>query len=287
MKRIAVTGASGKAGKWTVQDLREHGYDVKPIDRIAPADRYTHVQLADLSDFGHTIDTLAGCDAIVHHAAIPAPGIATDAVTFTNNTLGTFNVFQAASRLGIRRVVVASSETTLGLPLNEFPPAHVPLDESLPLNPRSAYAHSKQVGEETARYFASVAGITSVSLRFTNIMAPADYANFESWQDHPERRIWNLWGYVDVRDVAQSCRLGLTTRFTDDVTARAYIIAADDTVMRTPSAGLMARFLPTVAVRPLAHERATLLSIDLAKRELGYKPSHSWLTEPPASRLIV
>lgn len=282
MKRIAVTGAAGKAGRWTVTDLRATGYEVRCVDRVQPADRYAHVLLTELTDLGQTIDALAGVDAIVHHAAIPAPGIAPDGHTFANNVVSTYNVFLAARRLGIRRIVQASSETTLGLPLNEYPPAYTPVDENLPLNPRTSYAHAKQLGEETGRYFAATAGITSVALRFSNIMAPTDYAPFESWQDHPEWRIWNLWGYVDARDVAQSCRLGLTAKFTDDVTSRAYIIAADDTVMRTPSRELMGRFLPNVTVKPLAHERSTLLSIDLARRELGYKPKHSWLSEPPA-----
>ncbi len=270
--RIAVTGGSGKAGRWVVRDLREHGHDVLNVDNRHDGAAHGQTLVTDLADYGQTVEALSGCDAVVHLAAIPAPEIRPPAETFRINALSTYNVFAAAEAHRTQRVVWASSETVLGLPF-DTPPAFAPIDETIEPRPESSYALSKIVGETMAAQFARRTGIPIVGLRISNIMEPEDYAAFPSYWDDPTLRKWNLWGYVDCRDVAHACRASLSADVTGSTIA---IIAADDTVMPQPSAELMAQVYPTVPLRRPLEGRETLPSIDLAHRVLGYHSTHHW-----------
>ena len=206
--RVVVTGGSGKGGSWVVRDLREHGHDVLNVDARHDGSTSGGCLVTELTDLGQTLDALAGAEAVVHFAAIPAPGLRPEGETFRINAQSTYNVFAAAVTHRLRRVVWASSETVLGLPF-DIPPAFAPIDETIEPRPESSYALSKLVGETMAAQFARRNGIGFLGLRISNIMAPSDYAAFPSWQDDPQVRRWNLWGYVDARDVAQAVRLGL------------------------------------------------------------------------------
>ena len=274
MSGVVVTGGAGKAGRAVVADLLEHGYDVVSVDLLRDPNLTEGQQLvADLTDYGETVDALKGADAVVHLAAIPAPGLKPDELTFRVNTTSTYNVFAAAQLLGLRRVVWASSETTLGLPFERELPRYAPIDEEHPLLPESSYALSKVVSEEMARQFSRWSGTPHVGLRFSNVMEPHDYERFPGFWDDVQLRRWNLWGYVDARDVAQSCRLALDADLSG---AEAFIIAAADTVMNRPSADLMAEAYPDVELRGGVGEFGTLLSIEKARRQLGYEPAFSW-----------
>jgi nucleoside-diphosphate-sugar epimerase len=273
--RICVTGASGKAGRATVSGLRAHGHDVLATDVVvAPAD-VGEVLRADLTDYGQAVEALSGVQAVVHLANIPAPGIATPSVTFTANTAMNSNVFLAAAQLGLRRVVWASSETTLGLPF-DTPPRYAPVDEDHYPLPTSTYALSKVVGETIAGHIAAWSGIPFVALRFSNILAPEDYALLPSVWDDPAERRWNLWGYIDVRDVASACRLALEAPIEG---ARPFIIAAADTLMTRPSAELLRDQFPGVKLTRDVGEFGTLLAIDRAREALGWEPRHTWRDE--------
>jgi nucleoside-diphosphate-sugar epimerase len=228
--------------------------------------------IADLTDLGQAHDVLSGADAVVHFAAIPAPELRAEGETFRINALSTYNVFQAAVGHRLRRVVWASSETVLGLPFDR-PPDFAPIDESITPRPETSYALSKLVGETMAGEFARRSGIGFVGLRISNIMEPDDYAAFPSYWDDAQLRRWNLWGYVDARDVATAARLGLEAQVEGSETA---IIAAADTVMPRPSAELMAEVFPQVPLRRAVEGRDTLLAIDHARRLLGYEPAHRW-----------
>jgi nucleoside-diphosphate-sugar epimerase len=275
VKRIVVTGGSGKAGRAVVQDLLAHGFDVLNVDLAPPAERRCPFLKADLTRPGEVFEVLRGYDAVVHLAAIPAPGLLTEEATFRTNMESTFNVFAAATALGLQRVVWASSETTLGLPFERETPAYAPIDEHHPLYPESSYALSKVLSEEMARQHNRWTAVPFVGLRFSNIMEPQDYAAFPAyWKDARLRR-WNLWGYVDARDVAQSCRLALER---PPRGASVFIIAAADTVMNRPSRDLMAEVFPAVPLRGDVGEHDTLLSIRAARAELGYAPAWSWRT---------
>jgi nucleoside-diphosphate-sugar epimerase len=277
---IVVTGGSGKAGRACIEDLLAHQYEVASVDLARPSDPNLVFSRADLTDFGQTVAALSGIDervrnvsAVVHLAAIPAPGLATNAVTFATNTISTYNVFEAARQLGIKNVVWASSETVLGLPF-DTPPPYVPIDEEYPGRPESAYSLSKLVGEEMAKQFCRWdPELKIIGLRFSNIMEPEDYARFAGFQDDARKRKWNFWGYIDARDAAQSIRLALEAKIKG---AEVFIIANADSVMRRDNQGLLKEVFPNVPHKRSFGPNETLLAIDKARTVLGYKPSHSW-----------
>jgi nucleoside-diphosphate-sugar epimerase len=271
---VVVTGGSGKAGRWVVRDLRDRGHRVLNVDLVHDGSDHGQCVVADLTDLGQCHELIAGADAVIHLAAIPAPELRAPTDTFRNNALSTYNVFVAAADRGVPRVVWASSETVLGLPFDE-PPAFAPIDESHPPRPETSYALSKLVGETMAEQFARRTDTSFVGLRISNIMEPTDYERFTGWQDDATIRKWNLWGYVDVRDVAQAVRKGLDASVDG---AEVVIVAAADTCMRRDSADLMSEVFPTVPLRGGLTGRETLLSIERARALLGYAPEHRWTT---------
>ena len=270
--KIVVTGGSGKAGRWVVADLREHGHEVLNVDNRHDGSPHGLCAVADLTDPGQALELISGADAVVHLAAIPAPGIRSEAETFRINSLSTYNVFAAAVATGVDRVVWASSETVLGLPF-DTPPLFAPIDETIEPRPETSYALSKLLGEEIAAQLSRRSGIPFLGLRISNIMEPDDYQSFPGYWDDPRLRKWNLWGYVDVRDVAAAIRLGLGAELKGSEIA---IVAAADTVMHADSAQLMAEVYPEVPLRRPVIGRETLLSIDHARQLLGYEPAHGW-----------
>lgn len=288
MKSVIVTGGSGKAGRATIRELLDHGYQVMNLDTVAPSEPLCHFMKTDLNDLGQAIDGLrlmAGTidrrrtaigepSAVIHLAGIPAPGLAPDATVFQNNMMSTYNVFSAAIRLGFRRVVWASSETTFGLPFTRTPPQAAPVTEQHPLAPETGYALAKTLCEKMAEEMNRWHPATSFAgLRISNIFEAHDYAQIPSFWDDPSLRRWNLWSWVDSRDVAQSCRLALEGNIAG---ADVFTIAAADTLMKTPSCELMAVAFPQVPVDRKLGEFDTLLSIDKARHLLGYAPKHSW-----------
>jgi nucleoside-diphosphate-sugar epimerase len=279
MTHVVVTGGSGKLGRACVRDLLEHGYEVTNVDLAAPREnRCPHVR-ADLTDFGQALEVLGGvdersrADAVVHLAAIPAPGLTPNAEVFRLNTLSTYNVFEAARRLGIGNVVWASSETVLGLPFDS-PPPYIPVDEAYPGRPESTYSLSKLLGEAMAEQFCRwEPAMKIVGLRFSNVMDPEDYAAFGDFDRDPHQRRWNLWAYIDGRDGAQAIRKALEV---DRTGAEVFVIANGDTVMIRPNAELVAEVFPDVPLAREVGDNETLLSIEKARRELGYEPRHTW-----------
>jgi nucleoside-diphosphate-sugar epimerase len=287
MSTVAVTGSSGKLGRHVVRHLHEHGYRVVALDRVPdPASVADAAVRVDLTDHGQVVEALTrvddrhdGVDAIVHLAAIPAPGLATNAVTFANNVTATYNVFAAARTAGIRNIVWASSETVLGLPF-DTPPPYIPVDEEYPVRPESTYSLVKSLEEEMARHFCRWdPQLKMIGLRFSNVMDPQDYARFPGFDTDPNLRKWNLWAYIDGRDGAQAVRLALEH---DATGVDVFVIANADTVMSRPSADLAAEVYPGVPVTRALGEHETMLSIDKARRVLGYEPQFSWRTASTA-----
>jgi nucleoside-diphosphate-sugar epimerase len=283
MVQVVLTGGSGKLGRACLAELLDHGYSVTNVDLVRPADDPSPFVRADLTDMGQAMEALhqvddrhRGVDAVVHLAAVPAPGWAPGSELFRNNTVSTYNIFAAARHFGIRNVVSASSETVLGLPFN-VPPPYAPVDEEYPPRPESAYALSKTMGEEMARHFCRWDPETKIiSLRFSNVMLVAEYAAFPSFEDDPARRKWNLWSYIDARDAAQAVRKALEAPLNG---AEVFIIANSDTVMTTPITELMARFYPDVPLRGEVGPLGSMFSIDKARRLLAFEPQHSWRSE--------
>jgi UDP-glucose 4-epimerase len=276
--RIALTGSSGKLGTVVARELTTAGHEVIGFDVIGtrgPA----FVQI-DLTDYGQVVDAFGsvgdrhdGVDAIVHLGAVPAPGIRPDIATFHNNMAATFNVFHAATRLGIDRVVYASSETVQGLPF-DVPPPYIPVDEEYPARPESVYSLVKHLEEQLAIELVRWhPGLSITALRFSNVMVPEDYAEFPSFDADPMRRKWNVWSYIDARDGAQAVLRALENA---PAGFDRFLIAAADTVMSRPNAELVAEVFPGVEIRGDLGTNESLFSTEKARRLLGYEPKHSW-----------
>jgi nucleoside-diphosphate-sugar epimerase len=283
MTHVVVTGGSGKLGGACLTELMEHGYWVTNVDLAPPPDDSIGFLRADLTDMGQAMEALHqvddryhGVDAVVHLGALPAPGLAPGAELFRNNAISTFNVFSAARHFGIRNVVWASSETVLGLPF-DTPPPYLPVDEDYAPRPESAYSLSKDLGEEMARQFCRwEPEMKIIGLRFSNVMLVGDYAEFPSFDADAALRKWNLWSYIDARDGAQAVRKSLEAPVTG---ADVFIIASPDTVMSRPVAELVAETFPDVPWKREVGPHETLLSIEKARRMLGYDPQFTWRTE--------
>jgi nucleoside-diphosphate-sugar epimerase len=281
MKKIIVTGGRGKAGRACVEDLLGNGYSVLVLDRVAPSQPRCPFTIVDLTDFGQTMDAISGGErggahgifAIVHLAAIPAPRLLPNAITFANNACSDYNVLESARQLGIRNIVWASSETVLGLPFDE-PPPYVPVDEEYSPRPESAYSLAKVLTETMAKQFCRWdPEMKIIGLRFSNIMEPHDYACFPGFDGDAQTRRWNLWAYIDARDAAQAIRKSVESPMKG---AEVFIIANADGVMSRANAELLTEVFPGVPHKRPFGPNETLLSIDKARRMLGYEPQFSW-----------
>lgn len=280
MRNVLVTGGSGKLGKFVVRHLTEAGWSVTSVDRVPHPDPTVSNTVVDLLDSGSVMDLMTGAnerhdklDAVVHLAAIPAPGLQSDKATINNNFNSTLNVFMAARNAGIKKVVFASSETVLGLPF-DAPPPYVPVDEEYEPRPESFYSLSKVLEERLASELCRWDPELSMSgLRFSNVIDPIEYPGFEDFQDDAMKRKWNLWGYIDARDGALAVEraLGYQTPGFEP-----FIIASPDSVMRMTNKELLEDVFPDVALKREISEHETLLGIEKARRLLGFDPKNSW-----------
>ena len=289
-KNIIVTGGSGVAGKWVVKDLIERGHQVLNLDRVPLRDTPARTLITDLTDAGQVFNALASTtvgqdsagslkprpiDAIIHFAAIPRVMICPDNEVYRINVMSTYNVLDAASKYGIRKVIIASSETTYGLVFAEEDrmPAYLPLDEDYPVDPMDSYALSKLVNEATAKAFQTRTGADIYCLRIGNVIEPSDYAKFPGFFKDPAQRRRITWSYIDARDLATAARLGVER---DGLGYQVMNVAADDVSSDLPTADLLARFYPGVPLRKSLGEFETLLSNAKIKAVLGFQPAFGW-----------
>lgn len=280
--RVLVTGGSGGLGRWVVGELSAHGFEVVSADRCPPEATAAHAEhvTLDLTDVGGVTRALAGCTALVHLAAIPAPGGVPDEVVFGNNAVTTFSVLQAAAQLEVARVVVASSTAALGAAFAPYPfgPRYVPIDEAHPLSPHDPYALSKEVGERTCAAFSRRTGMSVFALRFHLIAQPGEAARrAAAFDPASEAAARELGGYVDVRDAARACRLSLERQGrAPHLGFEVFNVTAADTLSRLPTLELVRQHFPEVEVRGALAGCSSAWSNDKARRLLGYAPRYSW-----------
>lgn len=276
MTKVVVTGGSGRLGTWVVKEFVEQGYEVVNADRTYPKESLCQTLIVDLTQLGEVYGVLAGADAVVHLAAIPAMNIQTSEVTFQNNVMSTYNILEAAAGIGIKKAVIASSESSYGIVFatHPFGPQYVPMDEDHPQLPQDSYGLSKVVNELTADAFHRKSGMQVVSFRLGNVISPEMYVNFPNFIHDPVERERILWSYIDTRDAAVACRLAIEAEGLGSI---ALNLAADDTSMDIPSRELMAARYPEVTDfrAPLAGYE-TLLCNQKAKQVLKWQPKHVW-----------
>lgn len=282
--KVAVTGGTGSwdrgVGPVVVKALEDAGHEVTNLDRAVPAIEKPGFIKVDLTDYGATFAAMHGHDAVVQLAANGEPDWdhLSGAARFHVNTLIAYNAFQAAVFLGMKKVVWASSETVLGFPFDKVQPKVLPTSDDDPPIPTSSYGISKAVTENLAEHMHRRYGTSFIGLRFSNIFYDTKghvtgYEKIPSFWSDPASRRFNLWGYVDSRDVAQACVKALESKLEG---AEAMTIAAPDTIMKQPNAELIAAAFPGCVLRPGTGPHETLISVDKAKRLIGYDPQWTW-----------
>ncbi|MCR9274223.1 MULTISPECIES: NAD-dependent epimerase/dehydratase family protein [Mameliella] len=289
--RILFTGGSGKAGRHVVAYLLDQGHRVLNVDRVPLDLEGVDNRIADITDAGQVYDvmsSLAGLDelepgtgvprfdAVVHFAAIPRILVTSDNECYRVNTLGTYNIIDAAVKFGIRKIVFASSETTYGVCFadGERKPDYLPVDETHPTVPEDSYAMSKVVNEVTARSFQARSGCDIYGLRINNVIEPHEYAqDFPAYMQDPALRRRNIFAYIDARDLGQMVDRCLAT---DGLGYEVFNVSNDDHSVGLSTSELIERFYEGVPVKGTLGETETLYSNRKAKEMLGYQPRHSW-----------
>jgi nucleoside-diphosphate-sugar epimerase len=284
------TGGSGKAGKHVVQYLVERGHQVLNLDTKPLPNPKLRTLITDITDSGQVFNALSSytglhefdpslraqsADAVVHFAAIPRIMITPDNEVFRINTIGTYNVIEAAVKLGIRKIVIASSETTYGLVFANEPrnPIHFPLEEDYPVDPMDSYALSKVCNEKTAQAFALRAGIDIYALRIGNVIEPDEYQLFPKWFADPGFRRRIAWSYIDARDLGQIVDRAIAK---DGLGFQIFNAANDETSSNLPTRELIDRFYPGTPLKRDIGEFESLLSNRKTREVLGFRQEHSW-----------
>jgi len=287
VERVLVTGGSGRLGQAVVIELVECGYDVVAVDRVRPTHRLpggARFVETDLGDVGQVAGAAAGCDAVIHLGAIPAPRAHPDEIVFRNNTGATFAVFQAASLLGITRLAFASSVSAYGSAWAKepFPPLYVPVDEAHPMLNHDPYGLSKEVDERTAEMFSRRHGMSIAALRFhwiatreEQIASAARRGAAPTWADS----VRTMWGYVDLRDAARASRLAVEACRDRSFGFEAFNIVAADTLIEGDTEAMVREHAPATVIRAALPGTTGAFDIAKAKRLLGWEPLHSWRDE--------
>ncbi|MBW3468637.1 NAD-dependent epimerase/dehydratase family protein [Arthrospiribacter ruber] len=289
--RILFTGGSGKAGKHVIPYLLEQGHrvlniDLKPLQHPG-VDNLT----ADITDSGQMFNAMtsyagfdeleAGTgvpifDAVVHFAAVPRILLQADNETFRVNTVGTYNVLEAAVKLGIRKIIIASSETTYGICFADgrVNPKVLPLEEDYDVDPMDSYGLSKVLNEKTARSFQLRSGFDIYALRIGNVIEPHEYQElFPGYFKNPEVRRRNAFCYIDARDLGQIVDLCLQK---DGLGYQVFNAGNDDNGAIIPTKQLVEEFFPGVPLSREMGEHEALFSNKKIKEVLGFKEEHPW-----------
>ncbi len=259
-----------------IRELLEHGYDVLSLDRVTPIQRLCPSWIVDLRKSGDLYEALKEAYGVVHLGAYAMPDLAPDSEVFSNNVTATYNVLNAASDRNVSKVVIVSSSAAFGFTYASRPlfPEYLPLDENHPCRPQDPYGLSKLVGEKTADSFAAAHDMTISSLRFPGVNYDLSYQNFpEKWKN-PTARLGSFWSYIDARDAAMACRLGIEAGFQGhDI----FIVAAPTSTMNRETNELIREYAPEVkGVRQGLKGNWSTMDSSKAERILGITAQHVW-----------
>tara|TARA_B110000503_G_scaffold50199_1_gene81351 strand:+ start:1195 stop:2076 length:882 start_codon:yes stop_codon:yes gene_type:complete len=288
--RLLFTGGSGKAGKHCIDYLRDQGHTILNVDLIDLGHDSVQTRLADITDAGQIFDVMSSYanyheldlgqgvpkfDAVIHFAAIPRLMMTSDNECYRVNTLGTYNVLDAAIKFGIKKVIFASSETTYGVCFadGEVKPDYLPIDENHPTIPQDSYAMSKVVNEATAKSFQRRSGIDIYGLRINNVIEPHEYKEkFPAYMENPDLRRRNIFSYIDARDLGQMVQKCLDT---DGLGYEVFNVSNDDHSVGLSSEKLIETYYQGVEIKtPKVPE--SFYTNGKAKQLLGFQPCHSW-----------
>ncbi len=281
--KVVVTGGSGKLGRWVVRELISGAHDAPPHDvtvfdraRGPAAEAVRHLS-GDIVDLGHVVGALGGADAVIHLAAIPTHSVAPNEDTFRVNVMGTFNVHEAAWRLGIGRVVTMSSEAVLGWApgamVREVAPQYLPIDEDHPLGAQDAYGLSKIACEAIARSYAAKCDMTAIALRPPWIASPAEMLEIHRNGGRPVTE-FGPCHYIDARDLALACRRAVERPLSG---FHVLFVGAGESTVAEPLASLYPRLMPAIGDTASALTGTSAwVSIERARQTLDWSPGRSW-----------
>jgi len=289
-KRIVFTGGTGKAGRHAVPHLKAKGYDILNVDLKALDLPGVNTLIADLTDSGQAFNALSqhfgfsgfekgappsAPDAVVHFAAIPRVLIEPDNATFAKNVVSTYNVIEAAMKLGVRKVIVASSETTYGVCFAEGDKdfQQFPLEEDYDVDPQDSYGLSKVCNEKTARAFALRYGADIYALRIGNVIEPHEYGPFAGYAAKPASRKRNAWSYIDARDLGEIVHLCLQK---DGLGFQVFNATNNTATLNEPTANFLKREFPNTPITRTLGEYEAPLSNRKAREVLGFREAHDW-----------
>ncbi|MGB8622592.1 MAG: NAD(P)-dependent oxidoreductase [Paracoccaceae bacterium] len=289
-KRVVFTGGTGKAGRHVVPHLLDKGHEVLNLD-LKPLDLPgVNTLVTDVTDSGAVFNALtshhglAGFekgrtprapDAVVHFAAIPRVLLQPDNVTFQTNVTSTYNVIEAAMKLGVRKVIIASSETTYGVCFAEGDKDFhsFPLEEDYDTDPMDSYGLSKVCNEKTARAFAERYGADIYALRIGNVIEPHEYGMFKDFLADPMSRKRNAWSYIDARDLGEIVHRCIET---DDLGFEVFNAVNDTITADMPTMDFLKKYCPdTPITREMGPDEAPI-SNRKAREVLGFRESHPW-----------
>lgn len=296
MVRIVFTGGSGRAGRHAIKYLVDQGHEVLNVDKTPYPDPSLGVNtlITNLTKSGETFNALTAHynsqefeqanglpgppDAVVHFAAIPSYNMVPDNTCFEHNVVSTYNVIEAACKLGVKKIIIASSESTYGVCFaqGEKDFDYFPLDEDYDINPHDSYALSKVCNEKTARSFAERFGNDIYAFRIGNVIVPEDYASgrFGAFVKKPLTRKRNAWSYIDARDLGQLCHLAITK---PEQLGFQVFNATNDTITTTiPSEQFLAQVCPNTRMKRQMEQWEAPLTNKKAKEVLGFKENHNW-----------
>ena|ERR1041385_86273 len=272
--RIAVTGGTGRVGRAIVEMALADGHEVVSIDQTPPTNntqqpKLTFIQ-ADLTDYQAFLQAIRGSDALIHMAAIAAPGHHPDHQVHNNNVVTSYNALRAAVEVGITRVCQASSVNATGLAYSRWPHFdYFPLDEQHPTYNEDPYSLSKWICEEQGNSFARrYEKMVIASLRFHGVVAKRSDMVQALHHGHTDAMTKNLWAYTLSEAASRSCLLSLTADFTGH---EVFYIVAPDTITNTASLELKEKFYPDVPVRGDLSGNKSFFDSSKAERMLGWK----------------
>ncbi len=279
--RVLVTGGAGRIGKWVVRELVSRQHEVTIFDRVPPSEQPAGVKykLGECEDLGGVYDVLRGHNAVIHLAAIPSNQVHPYPTVFRTNVVSTYNVGEAAGRLGLRKLVAASSINALGIPMAERPfnPEYLPIDEEHPRLAQDAYSLTKLIDEEILAALHRRTGLQTIAIRPPLMFygePDKEGAAVRRRLDDPELSARVMWVYCDVRDLATGFRLAVEDETLGNET---FFITADNALARQPLAELFPRYFPGIeSMAAGLTGTAPAVVSNKAKRLLGYQPRHSW-----------
>jgi nucleoside-diphosphate-sugar epimerase len=301
LKRIIFTGGSGKAGRHVIPYLLKQGHSILNLDLIPfpedhlPTGKSVYTMKTDLADGGQAFNALSSLfnmseyslpthpgppDAVIHFAACARNMIVPDNETFRINTLSTYNVIEAACKLGVQKILIASSETVYGVCFSQGRDQDLsyhsfPLDEdTYDVDPMDTYACSKLCGERIARTFARRFGADIYALRIGNVIEPHEYArDFPTHVGRPETRKRNAWSYIDARDLGQICDLAVKR---DGLGFQVFNATNDSITTTVPTKRFFEENEPSTEVTREMGEWEAPLSNRKVKEVLGFREEHDW-----------